>query len=322
MVQTGPPQSLALTSLDDTANRQRRRAVDARQLRFFLAVIDYEGFSKAAEQLYIAQPSLSQAIAGLERELGVALFHRVGRGVIPTDAGKELIGPARQVLRDLATAQSAMDAVKGVTSGRVEIITMPSPGVEPLSSIMQRFVRLHPDITLSVDAAFVPEEVLHAVRTGANEIGLLGAPTVTQAADLHVVPIEDQPLVLVTAPGGPFAGRDSITPSDLAGHGLIASQRGSLMRTMVDDVMSSGVSAKVVAEVAHRTSILPLVLAGVADAVLPAGWTGIARRAGADVLAINPPSYLRVALVYRKTALTPAAEAFLDTVKQYAAEQH
>ena len=157
--------------------------MDARQLRFFLAVIDYEGFSKAAEQLYIAQPSLSQAIAGLERELGVALFHRVGRGVKPTDAGLNLIGPARQVLRDLATAQSAMDAVKGITTGRVEIITMPSPGVEPLSTIMQQFVAHHPDITLSVDAAFVPEEVLHAVRTGACEIGLLGAPAVLRAPD-------------------------------------------------------------------------------------------------------------------------------------------
>ena len=132
--------------------------------------------------------------------------------VTPTDAGKELIGPARQVLRDLATAQSAMDAVKGVTSGRVEIITMPSPGVEPLSTIMQRFVKVHPDITLSVDGAFVPEEVLHAVRTGANEIGLLGASSVTQATDLQVLPIEDQPLVLVTAPGGPFTGRDTKSP--------------------------------------------------------------------------------------------------------------
>lgn len=296
--------------------------MDARQLKFFLAVIDYEGFSKAAEQLYIAQPSLSQAIAGLERELGVALFHRVGRGVLPTDAGKQLIGPARQVLRDLATAQSAMDAVKGVASGRVEIITMPSPGVEPLSTIMQQFVRDHPDITLSVDGAFVPEDVLHAVRTGASEIGLLGAPTLTQAADLNVLPIEDQPLMLITAPGGPFAGRDSITPADLAGHRLIASQRGSLMRKMVDDVMSSGVSATVVAEVAHRTSILPLVMAGVADAVLPSGWTRVAGMAGADFLAITPPSYLRVALVYRKTPLTPSAEAFLGAAKQYVAQQH
>jgi DNA-binding transcriptional LysR family regulator len=158
--------------------------VDARQLRFFLAVVDFDGFSRAAEQLYIAQPSLSQAIAGLERELGVELFHRVGRGVTITDAGAQLIGPARQVLRDLAEAKSAIDAVKGVSTGRVEITTMPSPGVEPLSTIMQRFTKRHPNITLSVDAAFVPEEILHAVRTGASEMGLVGAPTQIQAADL------------------------------------------------------------------------------------------------------------------------------------------
>lgn len=295
--------------------------MDARQLRFFLAVIDYEGFSKAAEQLYIAQPSLSQAIAGLERELGVALFHRVGRGVKPTDAGLNLIGPARQVLRDLASAQSAMDAVKGITTGRVEIITMPSPGVEPLTTIIQQFVTDHPDITLSVDAAFIPEEVLHAVRTGACEIGLLGGPAVSRAPDLHVLPVEDQPFVLVTAPGGPFTGRDRIRPKDLAGHRLVASQRGSLMRAMVDDVLSTGVSAKIVAEVAHRTSILPLVLAGVGDAILPAGWTGTARQAGCEVLPVDSTSSLRVALVYRKTPLTPAAQAFLESAKRYAAEK-
>ncbi len=123
------------------------------------------------------------------------------------------------MLRDLATAQSAMDAVKGVASGRVEIITMPSPGVEPLSTIMQQFVRDHPDITLSVDGAFVPEDVLHAVRTGASEIGLLGAPTLTQAADLNVLPIEDQPLMLITAPGGPFAGGTASRPPTLPGTG-------------------------------------------------------------------------------------------------------
>jgi hypothetical protein len=144
---------------------------------------------------------------------------------------------------------------------------------------------------------------------------------VTRAADLHVLPVEDQPLVLITAPGGPFADRSAITAGDLAGHRLIASQRGSLMRTMVDDVMSSGIGAQVVAEVAHRTSILPLVLAGVADAVLPSGWTGIARLAGAQDLAIDPPSFLRIALVWRQAPLTPSASAFIDAAKHYAEQQ-
>ncbi|MET0419273.1 MAG: LysR family transcriptional regulator, partial [Actinoplanes sp.] len=277
--------------------------MDARQLRYFLAVVDAEGFGRAAEQLYIAQPSLSQAIAGLERELGVVLFHRVGRGITLSDAGRQLIEPARQVIRDLATAQATIDAIKGVASGRVDIITMPSPGIEPLASITKRFTEAHPDVTISVDAAFVPDEVIAAVRSGAAEVGLLGGPEPTRVAELDVHPIEDQPLLLVTAPGGPFAGRGHVTVDDLAGLRLVASQRGSLMRTLVDDVLARSPGARLVAEVAHRTSILPLVLAGVADAILPSAWSNLARRAGAEVVPIHPVSALRVSLVSRRTQL-------------------
>ena len=247
--------------------------MDARQLKFFLAIIDYGGFSRAAEQLLIAQPSLSQAIAGLERELGVPLFHRVGRGVVPSDAAERLIGPARQVLRDLAAAQSAIDAVKGITTGAVEITSMPSPAVEPLTTIMTDFVRKHPDITLSVAAAFEPEDVMHAVRTGEVEIGLLGAPRPVKAADLRVLPIEDQELVLITTGTGSLAARRHDRP--------------------------------------HRSH-------GVADAVLPAGWSSLARTAGARVVKIQPPSYLHIAMVTRTTRLTPAAAAFLHAAESYA----
>ena len=155
--------------------------MDTRQLRYFLAVIDHQGLSRAAEHLFIAQPSLSQAIATLERELGVSLFHRTGRRLILSDAGERLVGPARQVLRDLASAQSTIDAVKGLHTGRVEMISMPSPGIEPLSSLMRRLAERYPGIRISVDAAFVPEEVIYAVRSGACEIGLLGAPTAVQS---------------------------------------------------------------------------------------------------------------------------------------------
>ena len=287
-------------------------------MRYFVAVVDHQGFNRAAEHLFIAQPSLSQSIASLERELGVALFHRVGRGVVLSDAGEQLIGPARQVIRDMEAAKSTIDAIKGITSGRVDIITMPSPGIEPLSTIMGKFAEAHPAITMNIDAAFVPDEVLDAVRSGASEIGLLGAPAQTRAADLSVIPIEVQELVLITAPDGPFTGRDFITPVDLAGHRLIVSQRGSLMRQLVDDVLSSGIPARIVAEVAHRTSILPLILDGIGDAVLPAGWTKLAHRAGAVSYRIQPTSHLRIAAVTRQRPLSPSAAAFLETAIQYA----
>jgi DNA-binding transcriptional LysR family regulator len=105
----------------------------------------------------------------------------------------------------------------------------------------------------------------------------------------------------------------------LAGMRLIVSRPGSLMRGLVDDVLASGVDARIVVEVEHRTSILPLVLAGVGHAVLPASWTPLAQRSGALVRRIEPAVLLRIALVSRKSTLTPAAQAFLACVEDYVA---
>ncbi|MGI6872208.1 LysR family transcriptional regulator, partial [Amycolatopsis sp. 3B14] len=240
--------------------------MDARQLEYFLAIVDHDGFGRAAQALHIAQPSLSQAIAGLEREVGVKLFHRVGRRVVLSDAGGELIGPARQVLRDLRTAKATMESLKGVQRGRVELVTMPSPGIEPLSTLTRVFTERHPGITVEAGAAFTVDEVVQQVRQGACELGLVGAPGVLRPPGLEVLPLQEQDFVLVGA--GVPAG-DPVPVDALAGVDLIASPPGSLMRQVVDDIRAAHLDVRIVAEVAHRASILPLVLAGAGVAVLP-----------------------------------------------------
>ena len=149
--------------------------MDIRQLKYFLAVVDHNGFSRAAQHLMVAQPSLSQAIATFERELGMPLFHRIGRGVVLSEAGAALVGPARVVLRDLDEAKATMRALKGLRGGRIDLVTMPSPGMEPLTTILTTFSRAHPEVTVNAEAAFTPEEVLALVRTGSAEIGVLGS---------------------------------------------------------------------------------------------------------------------------------------------------
>jgi DNA-binding transcriptional LysR family regulator len=301
--------------------------VDVRQLTYFLAVVETMNFGRAAEQLYIAQPSLSQAIGTLERELGVPLFHRVGRGVVLSDAGAQLIEPARQVVRDLEAARDAARSVQGLQRGRVELIAMPSPGMEPLSALIQDFTTAHPAMTVTADAAFTPEEVVQAVKAGRSELGLLGAASPPHTGGLHVLPIEDQPLVLISPPAGDAPPEDrggSVPPvarEDLVGARLIVSRQGSLMRGLVDDVLASGVDARIVVEVEHRTSILPMVLAGVGHAVLPSSWTSLAQRSGARVRRIEPAVRLRIALVFRTGSLTPAAEAFVRCVERYVSDQ-
>src|SRR5438067_8587363 len=212
--------------------------MDARQLEYFLAIVDHDGFGRAAQALHIAQPSLSQAIAGLEREVGVQLFHRIGRRVVLSDAGTELVGPARQVLRDLRTAKATMASMKGLRRGRVELVTMPSPGIEPLSTLIRAFTRRHPGITVDAEAAFTADEVIHQVRQGACELGLAGAPGPLRPPGVDVLPLQEQDFVLVGAADAAFPDGDPLPIGGLAGVELIASPPGSLMRQVVDDILA------------------------------------------------------------------------------------
>jgi len=298
--------------------------MDARQLAYFLAVVEHLNFGRAAEQLHIAQPSLSQAIGTLEREVGVPLFHRVGRGIVLSDAGAQLIEPARQVLRDLESAKAAVQSTQGLQRGRVELVSMPSPGIEPLTTMVRDFGVAHRAMSVSVTGVFAPDEVIHAVKSGQGEIGLLGSATSPNTAGLLVLPVEDQPLVLVSprepALGAQTEPAERVSRSELAGLRLIVSKEGSLMRQLVDDVLASGVEAEIVVEVEHRTSILPMVLAGIGHAVVPSSWTPLAERAGALVREVEPASYLRIALVTRKAVLTPSAKAFMRIAKAYVAQ--
>lgn len=294
--------------------------MDIRQLKYFLAVVDHQGFNRAAEKLLIAQPSLSQTIKTLEQEAGIPLFHRVGRRAVLSEAGKALVGPARLVLRDLEAAQSAMADLKGVRSGRLELVAMPSPGIEPLTSMIATYTGLYPGMTVSTDAAFTVEDVVTSVRNGSAEIGLLGSDSPIKVPDVDVIQLERQPLVLIINPqADEFGGREVLAREDLGGHRVVVSQRGSLMRTLVDDVLADGVAVEIVVEVAHRTSVLPLVLAGVGHAVMPQSWAPLARQSGLRVAGIEPVSELHVAILSRQTNLTPAARAFLDVAKGYAA---
>lgn len=297
--------------------------MDARQLEYFLAIVEHGGFSKAAAALHVAQPSLSQAMATLEADLGVALFHRVGRGVVLSEAGAELLEPSRRVLRDLAAVRDTAAGLAGLHGGTVEVATMPSPGIEPLTTLIHRFAELHPSVTVSTQAAFTPDEVVALVRSGACELGLLGSASPVNPSGLDVLHVEDQPFVVVAAPGGTIEDGVTIRPADLAGQKLIASRTGSLMRSIVDDITATagGSGTQIVTVVDHRTSILPLALTGVGVAVLPSSWTRLARRCGAAVAPLEPTAQLHVTMVSLPAHLTPAARAFLSLTGSLAARR-
>jgi len=94
------------------------------------------------------------------------------------------------------------------------------------------------------------------------------------------------------------------------------------MRALVDDVLAEGIHVTIAAEIAHHTSILPMVLNGIGRAVMPSSWTQSAWRAGARVQRIVPESYLHVAAVSRRTHLTAPATALMNEARRYSRQSH
>jgi DNA-binding transcriptional LysR family regulator len=288
--------------------------MDIRQLEYFLAIVDQGGFHRAAAALYLSQPALSQTVQALERDLGSALFHRIGRRAVLTEAGEALIEPARAAVRSLKTARASVAAVHELREGRLDVAAMPSQAVEPLTSMIRAFSGRWPGVAVVIKAAFTPQDVVDMVRTGAVELGLLAASGRLPDKDVSAHLVGAQRFVLVAPPDGPFAGRESVDCRELAGHRLIVGQRGTGMRAYVDGLLEREITFTIAAETEHRVAILPLVLAGVGVAVVTESWRVMAERAGARVLDIEPTRTLAVGLISRRTGLSPAAEAFLKTV--------
>ncbi|MFZ3468205.1 LysR family transcriptional regulator [Streptomyces sp. 4.24] len=286
--------------------------MDFRQLTYFLAIVDQGGFNRAAAALYVSQPSLSQAIQALERDLGDSLFHRVGRRVVLTEAGGALVPRAREALHALELARASVGAVSELRAGRLEIAAMASPTVEPLSTMIRHFTERHPAVSLSLRLALTREDVVETVRTGGCELGLLTTPAPLSSRDVVAHHVGDDRLVLVTPADGPFPAGTAVRREQLQGQRLIVGQRGTGIRAYVDDLAERGIDVRIVVESEHRMAFLPLVLGGVGLAVVTESWADLSRRAGALVLDLEPASLQHNVLVSRKAPLTPAARAFLE----------
>lgn len=289
--------------------------MDVRQLEYFLAIVDQGGFNRAAAALYLSQPTLSQSVQSLERELGSTLFHRIGRRAVLTQEGQSLVEPARAAVRSLELARASVGAVQALRAGALDIAAMPSQAVEPLSALVRRFSARYPDVTVNIRAAFTPRDVVELVRTGACELGLMATSGPPPDHEVAVHPMGLQRFVLITPPDGPFPAGRPVQCRELRGRRLIVGQRGTGMRTFVDQLREQGITFSVAVESEHRVSILPLVLKGVGLAVVTEAWRDLAERAGARVLDLEPTAALHIALVSRRTQLTPAARACLDLAK-------
>lgn len=290
--------------------------MDLRQASYVVAVADEGSFTAAAASIPVSQPALSQAVATLERELGTALFERLGRRVRLTVAGEAFLEPARRMLRDAEVARRAVAEVAGLTAGRLDVVALPTLVVEPLVDLVGRFRRAFPQVEVRIVEPEDADAVAGRVRSGACELGLgdLDVDERGLASDR----LGEQRLMAVLPPGSdPPEGR-ALAVARLARHPLIATPRGTSTRRLLaaalrrdpEGDLDSQVHLGVVTE--HREAIVPLVIAGAGAAVLPEPLARQAEELGAVVAPLTPALRRPVVLLHRTGALSPAARAFRD----------
>lgn len=290
--------------------------MDRRQLEYFLAVVEHGGFTNAARVLHVAQPSLSHAIAALEGELGGLLFHRLPHGAELTSVGQALVGPARQVMRDLATASASVRSVLDLSAGQLDIVAQTTLAMDPLAGMIGRFLCDHPKVTVRVTDPERGSEVDRIVRTGQSEVGLVHASMPMRGLD--GIQLAEQDLYLVVSPSGQKPEKDSVGRSRLAELRFVATPSGSATRDILDTTMRElGTVPTIAVETAHRAMIVPLVLAGAGAALLPRSMAEDAATKGAWVGPVRPALRYRGRLVWRPGPLSPAAASFVDMARAH-----
>jgi DNA-binding transcriptional LysR family regulator len=288
-------------------------AMERRQLEYFVAVVEHGGFTSAAAALHVAQPSLSRSIRNLERELGVELFHRVGRSAVLSAAGEALTDRARLVLRDIEALRAAARALGDGVAGRVEVAATSSSGLEPVISIVAQLRQRHPGVTVSMTSALSAAEVVAMVAQGRCEVGVCGSAERPGGRGLVSHHLRDEELMLVVLPGALDAPGTTIRREVLHGMRFVVPAQATAVRTLFDRLAAEVGDMTIAAEVGDRSMVLPMVLTGIGAGLMPDGWADLARRAGADLYRFDPPELLPQWLVHRGGAVTAQARAFIDT---------
>ncbi len=207
-------------------------ALELRHLRYLLAVAEHASFTRAAEDLRISQPTLSQQIKQLERTVGVQLLDRTGRTVRLTDAGEAYAHYARRALRDLAAAERAVLDVADLSRGHLRLAFTPTFTAYLVGPLAAELHSRHPGITL--DVRELPQD---RIETGllADELDLGIAFHRPHLPGITATALFSETLSLVTGAHGPTAGWPEPVPTqELAGYRLALLSGDFATRTHID----------------------------------------------------------------------------------------
>ncbi|MFJ2778602.1 LysR family transcriptional regulator [Kitasatospora sp. NPDC087315] len=285
------------------------------QLRYFLAVAETRHFTRAAEAAHVAQPSLSQQIRALERELGAELFHRTRGNIALTDAGDALLPLARRILADTESARLAVQETVQLRRGRVRLGAPPSLCTSLVPDVLRLFRDRYPGVALVVREGG-SRDLVRTLAAGELDVALIITPPSGEAAPaLAVTELLHEELVLVSAEAEAEAGpRRRARVAELRGRPLVMFREGyDLREATLAACREAGFEPEFAVEGGEMDAVLGFVRAGLGPAVLPGM---VAARSGLVVTPFAGPGLGRTIAVAHghEVPLTRAAAALRETL--------
>jgi DNA-binding transcriptional LysR family regulator len=294
------------------------------QLQYFLAAFRHGSFSGAAEELHMAQPSLSEQVRRLEAELGVRLFHRVGRGLTPTEAGNALRPHAERTLDAAEAARESVVAVRELRGGTATFGTWGTARYYPGVDLVAEFRRRHPTVRVRV-VGQNSSEVVEAVRAGELEAGMIALPIDDRGLDVQ--PIMRDEIVYVST--DPARVRHPVTIETLAEAPLILpdaswGSEDPTRRQLAELAQRVGVSIQPEIDVEDVEAAIELAARGLGDTIVARGiLLAMGRRVPKRLgwVPFDEPIYDTFAFIARTNApLSPASREFLSLARERLSE--
>lgn len=287
--------------------------MELRQIEYFLAVAENSGIGGAAAALGVAQPTVSQALRALERELGVQLFHRIGRGMVLSAAGRTMVGPARQILRDVDAVDDLLAASSDELTGQLDILSAQPTAVGPVVDLIAEFRQRYPRVKVRFRELHDETQAAAVIEDGHCEFAVCHLPIAGD--DLEVIVVGEQEYVLLYPPGTDVPD-DPLHVEDLPPIPMVFVPRGQSMADEIEEAIRVAGSRPPLAVLSeHRDERLPMVLAGIGGTFLERTLAQSAQEHA--VMREVVPRFVRpFAVAFDPVTLSPVGQAFVDLMRQ------
>jgi LysR family transcriptional regulator, hydrogen peroxide-inducible genes activator len=288
--------------------------MEIHQLRYVCAIAETGSFSRAAERCQIAQPSLSQQVLKLEKDLGAKLFDRLGRSVRLTEAGRAFLPHARSILGQMETARSSVAEKCADTRGSVAVGVIPTIAPYLMPGYTAAFAKKYPEAKLRIVEETTPE-LIESLRELSVDVAILALPL--RHKDLEFFPICTEPLFAVLPADHPHAGAETLSLKSLRGEAFVMLRDGHCFRDLsLAACTRVRITPNIAFEGAQFSSLLGMVAAGVGISLVP--QMAIDRNVDCRYVRLSDAHASRtiVAASLRGRNFNRVQEAFLASVRQ------